>query len=168
MEVFPEPDKPLVVYRQREGNAFAEEYLGIDHYTYRAVADEDSVIQQVDRKLILEDFRTDPMIAQRFVHCLAKRSFQLMANFERLGIKSAQDRVFHLLKTLALQYPQPLDLGGRIKSYSADLNLSPEAVYRALKKLEDAGRIKRKDGMIEIVSQTGRSVRNQYTPKGKE
>ena len=43
-----------------------------------------------------------------------------------------------------------IDLSGKIKSLSDDLNLTHEATYRALRELEEAGAIKRNNGIVEI------------------
>lgn len=152
LEVFPEKRKPVVLYRARADEAFAEEHLVLEEYSYRGVADEDSVVLMVPRQAILDDVRSNPDVAFRYIDCLAKRFLQLRINFERLGIKGAKQRVMHLLQTLSMRSEPPLDLSGKIKSLSDDLNLTHEATYRALRDLENDGVLKRSDGMFEIVS----------------
>lgn len=147
--VFPDEGKQLVLYRARSGEAFAEEHLSFDQYSYRAIADEPTDLQVIPKGAILKEIYGDPVVAQKFINCLCGRYYQLRINFERLGIKSAKARVLHLLKTM--QHLRPvLDLTGKIKSLSQDLNLSHEATYRALRELEDSGQIRRDNGQIEI------------------
>lgn len=151
MEVFPESEKPIVLYRAYAGEAFAEEHLTRQQYTYRAVADEPTVIESAPKQLILDDIRNNPQLGEKFIACLAERYCQLRVSFERLGIKSAKARVLHLLLTLESQDGVPLDLNGRIKGLSRDLNLSHEATYRALKELEDDNMIQRENGVIHHI-----------------
>ena len=151
LEVTPHKNKAIVLYRARDEETIAEEHLILDEYGYRAVADEASVIESVPKQLILNEIRTNPDVAKNFVFCLSKRNIQLRINFERLGIKSAKDRVFHFLRGLAIQNPGPLELSGKLKSLSRDLNLTHEAVYRALKELENMGSISRQGGTISLI-----------------
>ena len=148
MEVFPIADKPIVLYRAYADEAFAEEHLTREHYTYRAIADEPAIIESAPKYLILDDIRNNPQLGARFIACLAERYYQLRVSFERLSIKSAKARVLHLLLTLTSQDGIPLNLNGRIKGLSRDLNLSHEATYRALKDLEEDGAIQRENGVI--------------------
>lgn len=151
LEVHPENDKQLVLYRARENEAFAEEHLVLHRYSYQAVADEKSIVQYLPKQALLEDIRVRPDVAQKFITCLSLRHYQLRINFERLGIKSAKNRVLHLLQTMSLQGDCPIDVTGKIKSFSNDLNLTHEATYRALKELERDGLIQRENGSIILV-----------------
>lgn len=147
LEVEPEPGKQMVLYRARTKEAFAEEHLVLEDYSYRGVADEDTIVQSIPKTNVLSDIRDDPTIARAFIACLGRRYYQLRVNFERLGIRSAKDRVLHLLRTMRTrQYP--IDITGKIKSFSDDLNLTHEATYRALRELEREGAIVRDDGLI--------------------
>ncbi len=151
LEVFPQKNKAVVLYRARDGETIAEEHLVLDKYGYRAVADKLSIVESVPKTLILNDIRTNPAVAKNFIYCLAKRNIQLRINFERLGIKSAKERVLHFLKGLAMQSPGPLELSGKLKSLSGDMNLTHEAMYRALKELEQEGFISREGGSISLL-----------------
>ncbi len=151
LEVFPQKNKAVVLYRARDGETIAEEHLILEKYGYRAVADRVSIVESVPKSLMLDDIRTNPVVAKNFIYCLAKRNVQLRINFERLGIKSAKERVLHFLRGLAIQNPGPLDLSGKLKGLSGDLNLTHEAMYRALKELEQEGLISRKSGRISLL-----------------
>ncbi len=151
MEVFPDPGKPMVLYRAYADEAFAEEHLARDRYSYSAIADEPCVIESAPKQLILNDIGSNPELGARFITCLAERYYQLRVSFERLGINSASARVLHLLMTLESQEGIPLNLSGRIKGLSRDLNLSHEAAYRALKNLEAENIIRRENGVITYI-----------------
>ncbi len=149
--VFPQDGKQLVLYRARDGEAFAEEHLARDHYSYRAIADKKTTLQSISKQLLLDDISSNPDVAKRFLMCLSGRYYQLRTNFERLGISSARARVLHMLESLAKETSGPIHVLGKIKSLSDDLNLTHEATYRALRELENDGVIARKDGYIEIL-----------------
>ncbi len=148
--VFPQDGKQLVLYRARCGETFAEEHLTLEKYSYRAVTDEPTTLHFVPKAAILNDLRTNPEVATRFIKCISSRYYQLRINFERLGIASAKARVLHWLNTLSLREGQDIDLTGKLKSLSDDLNLTHEAMYRALRELERDGAIQRDSGVIKI------------------
>ena len=148
--VFPQEGKQMVLYRARTGEPFAEEHLTLARYSYRAVADEGSIIQSISKQLLLDDVYTNPEVARRYIGCISSRYYQLRTNFERLGISSAKARVLHLLNTMNCEGIPAIDLDGKIKSLSDDLNLTHEATYRALRELEEGGAIKRNNGIVEI------------------
>jgi CRP-like cAMP-binding protein len=148
--VFPQDGKQLVLYRARSGETFAEEHLALEKYAYRAVTDEPTILHFVSKGVLLNDINTNPVIARRFIECISGRYYQLRMNFERLGISSAKDRVLHLLKTFGIQRGPEIDLAGKVKSLSDDLNLTHEAMYRALRELERDGLIRRDGGVIKI------------------
>lgn len=148
--VFPQEGKQLVLYRAKMGETFAEEHLAMEKYSYRAVTDEPTVLQSVSKAALLNDINVNPSIAVKFIECISTRYYQLRTNFERLGIASAKNRVLHLLKTMCVQQGPVIDLTGKLKSLSDDLNLTHEAMYRALRELEQEGTIQRDHGVIEI------------------
>lgn len=150
LEVWPEPEKSLVLYRAGANEAFGEEHLMLDKYTYSAVADERSAIVMAPKTILLNDILANPKIGYRYVQCLIRRYYELRVNFERLGITSAKARVWHLLVSLNNPNDSSIDLTGKIKSLSNDLNLSHEAVYRALKDLERDGVLQRTGGRVKL------------------
>ncbi len=86
-----------------------------------------------------------------YIKCLGERYYSLRVRYERLGITSAKFRVLHLLASLSSSEPGPLQLSGRMKSLADDLNLTPEAIYRALRELEKEEFIQRDDGTITVL-----------------
>ena len=149
--VNPQDGKQLVLYRARSGEPFAEEHLSLEDYSYSAMADKPSIVQSIEKKDLLNDICSNPEVAKRFINCLSGRYYQLRTSFERLGISSARDRVLHFISASCDAQNRKIELSGKLKSLSDDLNLSHEAVYRALRELESDGTIKRNDGVIEIL-----------------
>ena len=149
--VYPQDGKQMVLCRARNGEPFAEEHLTRETYSYTAIADLDSVLQSVPKQDLLDDVCRHPDVAKRYIKCLSERYHQLRINFERLGISSARDRVFNFFATFVQSQSNQIDLSGKLKSLSDDLNLSHEAVYRALHELESDGLIHREGGIITFL-----------------
>lgn len=150
--IHPQDDKRLTLYRALQGDVFVEDHLMLDTYNVTAIADQDTVLQYVSKQLILSDVQSRPEIAMRYIKCLGERYYSLRVSYERLGITSAKFRVLHLLASLSPNEPGPLQLAGRMKSLADDLNLTPEAIYRALRELEKENFIQRDDGTITVLN----------------
>ncbi len=149
--IHPQDGKRLTLYRARQGEVFVEDHLMLDTYNVTAIADQDTVLQYVSKQLILDEIQSRPEIAMRYIECLGGRYYALRVSYERLGITSAKLRVLHLLASMSAEEHGPLDLAGRMKSLADDLNLTPEAVYRALRDLEKEGFVQRDDGTITVL-----------------
>ena len=153
--VYPTAGKELVLYRARDKEVFAEEHLVQSSYGYTAIADLRTRVHYVPTEAVFQDLRSSQVGLERYLSCLSGRYLQLRVSFERLGIASARGRVLHFLEALSKEKNgEPLDLHGRVKSLSNDLNLTHEAFYRALSALERDGRITRDGGRISLVSAT--------------
>ena len=118
--------------------------------SYTAISVEDSTVQFVDKSAILDELSLRPTALRSYVSSLCDRYHQLCLNFERTAMTAAKDRVLRLLESLASPADQSVDLNGRLKGYSDDLNLSHEAVYRALHILQKDGAITRTNGIIRL------------------
>lgn len=70
---------------------------------------------------------------------LAQEVRQLRAQCERLSLNSATDRVMHYL--VAESNGDTLTLHQTKKAWAAELGLSHEALYRTLRRLQDAGQL---------------------------
>lgn len=91
-----------------------------------------------------------PALAWALAAHLARRLVEERARAERARAPHAADRILAALRAL------PADGGGlrRLpctwKSLAAELGLSPEATYRALARLERAGRLRREAGAVRL------------------
>ena len=154
---YPHDGKPLVLFRAIPGDVFSEDHLLDDHYRYSAIAMEETVIASICRDELIRELENDPERFQQYFACVCRRFHQLRSNFERIAIPEAKGRVLNLLRSLATSDDRwrPIALRGTIKSYADDLNLTHEAIYRALRKLEAEGTISRlTDGSIRVNNQT--------------
>lgn len=151
--VQPETHRQLVLYRVMEGEVFCIDHLVCPEYNYTAIAVTRSELEVVAVEHVIRDVREDSEVALRLIRCVSDRHYQLRVNFERLGIQSASRRVLHLLQTMAHHLGSTLiDVAGQLKGLADDLNLTHEAVYRALRELEEQGSIRREKGLIQLIS----------------
>lgn len=153
---YPVSGKPLVLYRAEAGEIFSEDHLATPSYRYSAIANENSVVDSISRELLLRELQNDPKHIYQYSEYLNCRIHQLQANFERIAIPVAKTRVLDFLRSLARAQScngaHRINLRGKVKSYSDDLNLSHEAMYRAIRKLESEGSIVRlADGCYQVV-----------------
>lgn len=150
---YPDDGKPLVLYRAIPGEVFSADHLLEDRHRYSAIAMEETTVASICRNVLIQELKKSPDNFHRYLDCLCRRFHQLRTNFERIAIPEAKARVLHLLQCLASSQErwQRIELRGKIKSYADDLNLTHEAVYRALRKLESEGSIVRlEDGSIRV------------------
>ena len=147
---YPSDGKQLVLYRATTGEVFGEEHLTQAEYGYTAIAVVDSVIEYVDRDELLDEIDCNRDALLGYLACLGGRYHQVRANFERLAIPAATDRVFSLLHSLADPQDKTVRCRYPMKELSDDLDLSPESMYRALGRLERDGRIQRTNGSIRV------------------
>ena len=148
--VYPQDDKQLVLFRARDNESFGEDHLNIERFEYSAIADKPTVLHMIPKAILSAEIYANAAIAEQYVNCLCSRFSAMRTNFERLGIKSAKQRVIHYLRSNSGS-ANSINLSGRVKSLSDDLNLTHEAMYRALRELEQDKTIRRKDGVIEIL-----------------
>ena len=152
VEILPEDGRQLVVCRASSGELIGADHLTRQFYGVTATADERTVIDAVGCETVLKCITNDETLLRKYLDCLTRQQGMLCESLERISIQSAKQRVLHLLESLIQRKgSNSLDLKGRVKSLSFDLNLSHEATYRALRKLEAEGFIQRDDGHIRLI-----------------
>ncbi len=123
----------VVNHRATAGTTFAEASLFSPQYHCDAIATTDTAVTEFDRSYLLDQFQLNPQfsmaLAQRFAQQIQK-SRRLR---EILAIKSANER------TLMAIHEGMLD--SNLKSFAAEIGLTHEALYRALKALVQQGRL---------------------------
>jgi DNA-binding MarR family transcriptional regulator len=67
---------------------------------------------------------------------------------ERLSLRSAAERVLHLLGSEGRGPRREYQPPASLKDLARDLALTPEALYRTLAQLERDGVIERRDGLL--------------------
>ncbi len=130
-----EAGEHVVIHRARAGETFAEAALFSEEYHCDAVATADSTIIAFDRTLVLSRFAADPDFAKSLAHWFARQVQGYRRRLEIHAIKRADERV---LAAFAAGMAT-----SDLKTLAAEIGLTHEAVYRALKRLTTDGRIRK-------------------------
>ena len=131
----------VVVGRAAAGETFAEAALFSPTYRCDAVAEADSVVETYARTEVLSALQGDAKLAMGLAESYATQVRDLRQLLEIRAIKSAQSRLFAWLHWQAEQEP-PLNTLTLDRSWLAvarEIDLTPEAVYRARAKLHRRG-----------------------------
>lgn len=88
----------------------------------------------------------DSRFAVRWIGMLNDEVRRLRAQTERLTLKGVEARLLHLIETEG--QVGKLDVGSGLKSLSAQLGVTHEALYRTVAALEQQGRLTRRDGLL--------------------
>jgi CRP-like cAMP-binding protein len=128
----------IVLQRTRRG-FFAEASLDQPVYHCDAIAAEPSSLLAVQRKafsnaLAVGDFR------DRWMAHLARELRRVRAQAERLGLRTARERIVHFIETEG--EAGTVNLNQTKKSWAAELGLTHEALYRALAQMNNRGELK--------------------------
>ena len=119
----------------------AEASLFVDKYHCRAEADCPCTVSLVGKREVFRLIEEEPGFAVALVQLLSREVRELRARLELRNIRRARDRVLAFLHLESLRgvavVSRPLS------TVASELGLTPEAMYRAVKKLEDEGRVVR-------------------------
>ena len=136
----------IVIHNARPGETFGEASLFSEKYHCDALAFEDSEIVAFDRQTVLDIAERDTDVALALTRRFAAQIQAYRRKVELLAIDSAQERVLAALADGLLT--------ADVKTFSAEIGLAHETVYRALATLVRQGLV-RKNGRglytIEIV-----------------
>jgi len=135
----------LVLHRAGPGDTFAEASLFETHHHCDAVAAVPSRVTVFAASGLRRAAETDPSLGWRIAAHLAARLVAERARAERLALPHAADRILDVLHALPSEPDGSRRLDRSWKTLAAELGLSHEATYRALARLERAGRLRRDD-----------------------
>ncbi|MDV7394438.1 hypothetical protein RZS08_23855, partial [Arthrospira platensis SPKY1] len=96
-------------------------------------------------KAALQD---DSRFAVRWIGMLNDEVRRLRAQTERLTLKGVEARLLHLIETEG--QAGRLEIESGLKSLSAQLGVTHEALYRTVAALELRGRLARRDGLLVL------------------
>ncbi len=137
----------VIIHNAKPGETFAEASLFSESYHCDALVLESSEIIAFDRQLVLEIAARNPDVALALSQRFAAQIQTYRRKIELLAIDSAQERVFAALADGLLT--------ADIKTFSAEIGLAHETVYRVLATLVQQGLVRKKGrGLyaIEIMS----------------
>lgn len=137
---------PITLHRAKPGGFFAEASLFASAYHCDGEASAGSVVAVFPKAAVLAIMEQDASFARAFCQHMARQVQGLRSNLELRGIRSAEERIMAALSLKLGEGESRVELPGTWKDFAEDVGLTHEALYRALKRLEDAGRLSR-DGL---------------------
>lgn len=135
----------IVIHVASAGECFAEAALHSGHYHCTAEAVAPAQVAAVPTDALRARLRDDPDLALQWAALLSAQLRRTRARVERLCLRSAADRVLHLLQTEG--HDGAYTPRSSLRALAAELGLTPEALYRTLTAMQRAGRLRR-DGTV--------------------
>ncbi len=136
------------------GETFAEAALFSDRYHCDAVARARSVIAAAPVSAIKARLESEPNLAIDIAEAFAAQVRLLRALIEIQRIKRAPDRLLAWLRWRASGNPPVVEAPDAWSRVASSIGLSPEALYRALRTLEDDKLIFRNERTITLRSKS--------------
>ena len=140
--------EPVVLQRTRQGFV-SEASLKVARYHCDALAIIDTTVLKIPIQALSTELDRDPAFASRWIGMLNGEVRRLRLHCERLSMKSAKDRVLHLINTEGKNCAYSATTG--LKSLAGELGITHEALYRTLASLEKAKIIHRADRVLSLV-----------------
>ncbi|WP_299790299.1 Crp/Fnr family transcriptional regulator [Ramlibacter sp.] len=140
----------VMLHAATEGEFFAEASFDSPRYHCHAVTSGPSVLLQVPGTVVRNMLESDPEFARQWVALLAGRLRAARFRVERLSLKSATERVRHLLVSEGRGPSFELVLPGTLKDLARNLGLTHEVLYRTLAAMEREGAIERGQGVLRL------------------
>ena len=132
-----------VLHRAGPGETFAEASLVEPRHHCDGVAAAPSVVAVHPAAELRRAASANPALAWRVAAHLAARLVAERARAERLALPRAADRLLDALHALPAEEGGARRLGRTWKALASELDLTHEATYRALARLERAGLLRR-------------------------
>lgn len=139
----------LTLHVAHPGETFAEAALFGERYHCDAVAETASRVAVYPKAAVLAALARDPGFAQRLTALLADQVRTLRALLEIRNVRRADERVLQYLRFRALAGDPAVDRPAR--SIAAEVGLTQETLYRALRRLKNQGLIHRDGRRIRLV-----------------
>jgi CRP-like cAMP-binding protein len=140
----------VVLHDARAGEFFAEASLDSARYHCDAVASAPSELLQVSATSLSELLDADREFARQWTSLLARQLRAVRTRVERLSLKSAAERVRHLLVSEGHGPHSEVVLPGTLKDLARNLGLTHEVLYRTLAAMERDGVIKREGTTLRM------------------
>ena len=145
-------EREAVMMRARAGEFFAESAIAAPTYSCDGLAVVASCTAFLPT-LTITTALNEPTFAKAFFLANAANGRRQCSRYERLRLRSARDRILHLLTCEAgpdgVFFWQP-----PLVELAAELALEPETLYRVLSELERDGLIIRSKGRLKITFET--------------
>jgi CRP/FNR family transcriptional regulator, dissimilatory nitrate respiration regulator len=126
-----------VILQRSRGGFFAEASLNGKVYHCDVLAIQAGYVLRFPAKVFRAMLDDDADFRDAWMTHLAREVRKLRAQCERLSLHSAADRVIHYIEAEGVD--GAITLNQSRKAWAAELGLTHEALYRVLRKMQDAG-----------------------------
>jgi CRP-like cAMP-binding protein len=126
-----------IILQRSRGGFIAEASLDIRSYHCDAVAAEPSTLLLFPVVAFRAALEEDASFRRGWQSLLAREVRKLRAQCERLSLHNAADRITHYIESEGTN--GVVELNQSRKSWAAELGLTHEALYRALRRMQDEG-----------------------------
>lgn len=142
----------VILHEARPGAFFAEASLDSAHYHCDAMAGEASELLQFPSGVIRQLLQSDRAFAQEWVALLARQLRSARTRVERLSLKNASERVWHLLYSEGRGARCEVTVQGTLKDLARELGLTHETLYRTLATMARDGLIERQGSTLRLTA----------------
>lgn len=109
-------------------------------------------VTKVPIQALRQALKNDVAFAERWIAMLSREVRQLRLQNERLSLPKVQDRLLHLIETEGTDGRYALTC--YVKDLAKQLAVTHEALYRAIARLVELGRIERGDDVLVLKSES--------------
>lgn len=137
----------MLLHDAHAGEFFAEASLDSARYHCDAVVSEPSELLQCPSAALRQLLDSDREFARQWISLLARQLRTVRTRVERLSLKSATERVRHLLVSEGRGPQCEITVEGTLKDLARSLGLTHETLYRTLATMERE-RVIERDGTV--------------------
>ena len=105
-------------------------------------------VTKVPIQVLRQALKNDAAFAERWIDMLSREVRKLRLQNERLSLPKVQDRLLHLIETEGTDGRYALTCS--VKDLAKQLAVTHEALYRAITRLVELGRIERGNGILAM------------------
>lgn len=140
----------VAIHQAHAGEYFAEASLHSERYHCSAVATQPSEVVVIPAGALRRLLAEDAAFCLQWVEILSRQLRRSRARVERLCLKSARERVLHLLLTEGEGPQSRYRPPGTLKELASELGLTHEALYRTLAAMVGEGVLVRRAGQLAL------------------
>jgi CRP-like cAMP-binding protein len=144
----------VVLHEAWTGDFFAEASLDSSRYHCDAVAVRAGELLCIPSDTVRQLLETDAPFARQWASLLARQLRATRARLERLSLRSASERIKHLLVSEGRGPRFEVALDGTLKDLARRVGVTHESLYRTLARMEAERILERGDGYIRFRSTT--------------
>lgn len=138
----------ITYYSASTDEGFAETALYFDTYACTALAEIPSRVLAIPKQAFLEALHESPALSEKYLAHLTRRLSAVKQLLELRSLRSARDRLLRYLFNRLPPGQTSVPLVSSLKALAAELNISPEVLYRTFAQLEAENVLSRRQGSI--------------------